>query len=71
MNEESWLPIMQVPLPDFLAHNESRKYLEDLVLALSQDLREYADAAAEAGQEIAATEALLAEVDAYFAEGDR
>jgi len=35
----------------------------DIILALAQDLREYADAALEAGCNIDETEALLAQVD--------
>lgn len=37
-----------------------------LILALAQELREYADAAEEAGSNIESTEGLLEEVDLYF-----
>lgn len=45
-----------------------KRDLHDLLVACAQDLREYADAAEEAGQSIAATEELLAEVDAAILE---
>ena len=39
---------------------------DELILALAQELRDYADAAEEAGESINSTEQLLKAVDEYF-----
>ncbi len=44
---------------------------EALLLGMAQDLREYADAAAEGGENIQSTEELLKEVDDYFGFGQQ
>lgn len=46
--------------------SEATNRLIELASAMAQDLREYADAAEEAGERIEATEQLLEEFDAWM-----
>ena len=46
---------------------DQQEALFTIAMAMAQDLREYADAASEAGESIEATEQLLAEFDALVA----
>ena len=50
---------------------EQREALFDIALRMAQDLREYADAAEEAGEHIQATDVLLEEFDAVVKQMDQ